>query len=156
TLRFLALAILEASTHGPALLCLEEPENGIHPDRIPAMIQLLRDLAVDVEIEVGTQNPMRQIIVNTHSPGVVTWVPQDTLILADATEQIRDGKGERPLVLRGVPGTWRVEAGEQASLVPLLSYLSPAAMQPSQRSVRKGEQRVVDRADVKQLGLVFP
>jgi len=155
TLRFLALAILEASTHGPALLCLEEPENGIHPDRIPAMIQLLRDLAVDVDTAAGIQNPMRQVIVNTHSPSVVTCVPENTLILADATERVRDGRGERPLVLRGVPGTWRVEAGEQASLVPLLGYLAPAAMQPSLPSAPQRDRRVIDRADVKQLGL-FP
>lgn len=155
TLRFLALAILEASTYGPALLCLEEPENGIHPDRIPAMIQLLRDLAVDVHMEAGTQNPMRQVIVNTHSPSVVTCVPEDTLVMADATEQIRDGKRERPLVLRGMPGTWRVEAGEQVSLAPLFGYLSPAAMQPSTKTPSMGERRVIDRSDVKQLGLVF-
>ena len=120
TLRFLALAILEASEHGPSLLCLEEPENGIHPDRIPSMIRLLRDFAVAVDIAAGPGNPLRQVIVNTHSPSVVTCVPEDTLILAEATEQIREGKRERPLLLRGVPGTWRVEATEQASLAPLL------------------------------------
>ena len=153
TLRFLALAILEASAHGPSLLCLEEPENGIHPDRISPMIQLLRDLAVDVQVGAGPQNPMRQVIVNTHSPSVVACVPEDTLILADATEQVRGGKRERPLLLRGVPGTWRVGEGEQASLVPLLGYLSPAAMRPSPSPPSKAERRVIDRADVRQLGL---
>jgi len=152
TLRFLALAILEASAHGPSLLCLEEPENGIHPDRIPPMIQLLRDLAVDVEIEAGPRNPMRQVIVNTHSPSVVTCVPEDTLLLADATEQVRGGKKERPLLLQGVPGTWRVKDGNQRSLVPLLGYLAPAAMRPSTPSSR-GERRVIDRDDILQLGL---
>lgn len=153
TLRFLALAILEASSHGPSLLCLEEPENGIHPDRIPPMIQLLRDLAVDVSVEAGPRNPMRQVIVNTHSPSVVTCVPEDTLILADATEQLRDGKRDRPLLLRGVPGTWRVKGNEQASLVPLLGYLSPAAMRPSLTPPSRTERRVIDRADIRQLGL---
>lgn len=153
TLRFLALAILEASAHGPSLLCLEEPENGIHPDRIVPMIQLLRDLAVDVESEAGPRNPMRQVIVNTHSPSIVTCVPEDTLVLADATEQVRDGKRERPLLLRGVSGTWRVEGAEQASLVPLLGYLSPAATRPSPTPPGRAERRVIDRTDIRPLGL---
>lgn len=156
TLRFLALAILEASAHGPSLLCLEEPENGIHPDRIPAMIALLQDLAVDVGRAAGPRNPMRQVIVNTHSPSVVACVPQDALILADAIEQSRDGKRERPLLLRGLPDTWRVaedKEKKQASLAPVLSYLSPAAMRPSPRPRSKSERRVIDRADIRQLGL---
>ncbi len=157
TLRFLALAILEASSHGPSLLCLEEPENGIHPDRIVPMIQLLRDLAVDVQMEAGPRNPMRQVIVNTHSPSVVACVPQDSLILADATEQVREHKIERPLLLRGVSDTWRDEADRmdapQQSLFPLLSYLNPAAMRHSPFPIEATERRIVDREDFRQLGI---
>jgi predicted ATPase len=43
TLRFVALALLQADHRGPKVLCLEEPENGIHPSRIPAMLRLLDD-----------------------------------------------------------------------------------------------------------------
>ena len=39
TLRFLALSVLELDPETPGLICLEEPENGIHPDRIPAMLR---------------------------------------------------------------------------------------------------------------------
>lgn len=151
TLRFLALSILEASAHGPSLLCLEEPENGIHPDRIPAMIQLLRDLAVDVEKEAGADNPMRQVIVNTHSPGVVNCVPEDTLVMADATERIQNGRRDRPLTLRGVPKTWREPA--DASLIPLIPYLTPPALKPDMRPVNAREKRIIDRKDVQQLNL---
>lgn len=156
TLRFLALAILEASATGPSLLCLEEPENGIHPDRIPPMIRLLQDLAVDVDLPAGPNNPMRQVIVNTHSPSVVACVPQDTLLFAEAAERIHNGKRERPLVLRGVGGTWRVDGAEQTSLTPLLSYLAPAAMRPSASSPSTSRRRVVDRQDIRQLGLFDP
>jgi predicted ATPase len=44
TLRFLALATLDLDPHVQGVLCLEEPENGIHPSRIPAMLHLLRDI----------------------------------------------------------------------------------------------------------------
>lgn len=74
TLRILALCILEFDEKHTGLLCFEEPENGIHPFRIKAMTELLKDLSVDFnEIEI----PLRQVIINTHSPVLVgnmeTW-----------------------------------------------------------------------------------
>ena len=44
TLRFLALTVLSIEPGSRGVICMEEPENGIHPERIPAMIQLLRGL----------------------------------------------------------------------------------------------------------------
>lgn len=68
TLRILALCILEYDDKHTGLLCFEEPENGIHPFRIKAMSELLKDLSVDFnDIEL----PLRQVIVNTHSPVLV-------------------------------------------------------------------------------------
>ncbi|MCB9425742.1 MAG: AAA family ATPase [Flavobacteriales bacterium] len=68
TLRILALCILEFDDKHTGLLCFEEPENGIHPFRIKAMTDLLKDLSVDFnEMEF----PLRQVIVNTHSPVLV-------------------------------------------------------------------------------------
>ena len=68
TLRILALCILEYDDKHTGLLCFEEPENGIHPFRIKAMTELLKDLSVDFnEVDV----PLRQVIVNTHSPVLV-------------------------------------------------------------------------------------
>jgi predicted ATPase len=153
TLRFLALAILEEHAMGPSVLCLEEPENGIHPDRIKAMIQLLRAIAVDTEHPVGPDNPMRQVIVNTHSPGVVNEVPHDTLVVAEAADISRGGQRTRILRLRGLVGTWRGD-DEAATILPLISYLGlqrgPSA---SRAKTERAEKRLVDRADVRQLGL---
>jgi len=68
TLRILTLCILEYDNKHTGLLCFEEPENGIHPFRIGAMAQLLKDLCTDFsDIEI----PLRQVIVNTHSPILV-------------------------------------------------------------------------------------
>ncbi|MFE3871460.1 AAA family ATPase [Flavobacterium sp. ZS1P70] len=68
TLRILALCILEFDDKHTGLLCFEEPENGIHPFRIKAMTELLKDLSVDFNQE---ETPLRQVIVNTHSPVLV-------------------------------------------------------------------------------------
>jgi len=65
TLRILALCIMEADTKHNGLLCFEEPENGIHPHRIQAMAELLFDLTTNF---IDIEYPLRQVIVNTHSP----------------------------------------------------------------------------------------
>ena len=41
TLRFLALTVLDINPSAGGLICMEEPENGIHPSRIPAIINLV-------------------------------------------------------------------------------------------------------------------
>ena len=71
TLRVLALCILEYDDLHTGLLCFEEPENGIHPARIATMAALLKDLSTDFSDE---SFPLRQVIVNTHSPILVRKV----------------------------------------------------------------------------------
>lgn len=73
TLRLLALCILEHDEKHTGLLCFEEPENGIHPFRIRAMTKLLKDLTTDF---VNSEMPLRQVIVNTHSPVLVNEMIQ--------------------------------------------------------------------------------
>lgn len=69
TLRILALCILEQDEQHTGLLCFEEPENGIHPYRITSMASLLKDLTNDF---TDDELPLRQVIVNTHSPILVS------------------------------------------------------------------------------------
>ena len=80
TLRILALCILEYDDKHTGLLCFEEPENGIHPFRIKAMANLLKDLSVNFK---DKDMPLRQVIVNTHSPVLVgnmlQWENDDTV-----------------------------------------------------------------------------
>jgi predicted ATPase len=130
TLRFLALSALELDHRGRGLICMEEPENGIHPERIPAIIRLLQDIAVDVDEPIGEDNPFRQVIVNTHSPAVVVEIPEDCLLVA-MTEDVEE-KGKRSARARFacLPDTWRASAPEGPPIVPkgrLLAYLNPAA-----------------------------
>ena len=71
TLRILTLCILEQDEKYTGLLCFEEPENGIHPFRIKTMVELLKDLSTDF---LDIESPLRQVIVNTHSPILVREV----------------------------------------------------------------------------------
>jgi predicted ATPase len=69
TLRILTLCILEFDDKYSGLLCFEEPENGIHPYRISATAQLLKDLSSTFD---DVDDLLRQVIVNTHSPVLIS------------------------------------------------------------------------------------
>jgi len=108
TLRFLALAILEYDSSERNVICLEEPENGIHPSRIPAMLRLLQNIATDLEEPVDSTNPPRQVIINTHSPVVVRCVPEEPLVLAKSTQYLDEFRKVRlRLQFKQLPDTWR-------------------------------------------------
>lgn len=160
TLRFLALAVIDLDPAAQGVLCLEEPENGIHPGRIPAMLELLQDIATDTDDPVGVDNPLRQVIVNTHSPGVVAEVPDGSLVTAEAKEMIRGGQRFRGVTFGYLSETWRAQAdegeGKDADVVArgnLLAYLNPGAA--SKALVQNGhtarvpkDRRVIDRPDL--------
>ena len=127
TLRFLALAVMESDPKSKRLLCLEEPENGMHPLRIGAVIELLGELAVDVDEPVDADNPLRQVIINTHSPSVVACVADDALLLAHAGRDSESAASR--LSIRHLSGTWR-DGGKASEEPPvsrgdLLAYLNP-------------------------------
>ena len=128
TLRFMALTILEMDTRANGVVCLEEPENGIHPERIPAMVRLLEDIAGDTDEAVDDANPLRQVIINTHSPAVVLAVPDDSLLIVESRLESAGGQSYRKAVFSHLPDTWRSKAFPNARTVPkgkLLAYLNP-------------------------------
>jgi predicted ATPase len=156
-LRFLALAVLSLDPREEGLICLEEPENGIHPERIPAMLQLLQDIAVDVESPEGMDNPLRQVIINTHSPAVVSQVADDAILVSDLQEMLVDGQPARTVSFRWLPDTWRCEAAPETPPLArgrLLAYLNPVGLPVSAQeqtgATGKGRRprRLVDRPDL--------
>lgn len=131
TLRFLALTVMEADPRGRGLMCLEEPENGMHPQRIPAIIKLLGDIAVDPALPVGSDNPLRQVIINTHSPSVVGCVSEGALLAAhEIRTKDSDGRMDSHLALRHLSGTWRAKIQPEMppiAIGELEAYLQPVA-----------------------------
>jgi predicted ATPase len=127
TLRFLALAVIEMDSKSQGVICMEEPENGIHPARIPAILALLQDIAVDVNLAVDRDNPLRQVIINTHSPSVVSQVPESSLLFAEGVHVRVDNLVSYTKVeFRAMRGTWREKLGVSSlALGKLLAYLSP-------------------------------
>ena len=76
TLRFLALLAIAYAENPPGLVCFEEPENGVHPARLPFIVDILRGIS-----ERGSEGgPRSQVIVNTHSPYLVDLLePEEAL-----------------------------------------------------------------------------
>ena len=74
TLRLLVLCVLLYDEKFQGLLCFEEPENGVHPYRIKAMVELLRLLSTNFEDD---DDLLRQVIVNTHSPVLLRRLKDD-------------------------------------------------------------------------------
>lgn len=158
TLRFLALAVLNLDHETQGLLCLEEPENGIHPERIPAILKLLQSIATDVNEPVDIDNPLRQVIINTHSPAVVLQVPDDSLVIAELKEIVNNHKRYKGVRFSCLDGTWRTQ-DEATNIVAkgrLLGYLNPVASNEEMDSYSNGsskikskkKSRVVDRPDI--------
>ncbi|TDB96254.1 chromosome segregation protein SMC [Micromonospora fluostatini] len=126
TLRFLALCVLLEDPSFTGLICMEEPENGIHPANLPAMLNLVRDLAVDPSEAPGGNNPFRQVIVNTHSPWLVQLCDPADLLLADVRRHggLR-GKAVQSLALLPFHDTWRAAASQATfSMADVLAYLA--------------------------------
>jgi predicted ATPase len=127
TLRFLALCVLLEDPTVTGLICMEEPENGIHPANIPAMVELVKDLAVDATEAPGRDNPFRQVIINTHSPWVVQLCDPDDLLLASTHPQhTPDGSIANAFSLLPYNKSWRATSGEPTfSRADVTSYLAP-------------------------------
>jgi predicted ATPase len=126
TLRFLTLAVLVADPEAEGVLCIEEPENGIHPAKMAEMVRLLKDLAVDAAKRPGRDNPFRQVIIATHSPGFVQLQSHNDLLFATETRiKGQDGAPVSTLRCRPLSDTWRAKAGEQpVGMGTILAYLS--------------------------------
>ena len=158
----MALAVTELDRQSGGVLCFEEPENGIHPRRIHSMLRLLQDIATDTDLPVDEDNPLRQVIVNTHSPSVVMQTPEDSLLIAELAEGVRTvgDRSKEPLIRFGqllfscLEGNWRqkVEGHRITGKGNLLAYLNPSAAERESDVMKK---RVMDRNDLQML-LTFP
>ncbi|MEY3827573.1 MAG: hypothetical protein RLZZ148_2393 [Cyanobacteriota bacterium] len=153
TMRFLALVVLELNPESIGLLCLEEPENGIHPERIPKIISLLQDIATDVNEPVDDvkDSSLKQVIINTHSPAVVQQVPDDSLLVAEVKEDVNEsGQRFNRVCFNYLTNTWRSKIPDFDSISVIsnnniLAYLNPISNQMPR------QKRVVDREDLQLL-----
>ena len=101
--------------------------------------------------------------VNTHSPSVVTQVPDDSLLVATLGQTIIGNDRSMAARFGWLPDTWRAQAEPEVSPISkgeLLTYLNPTLPsmaeedeQPSKSA--KHPRRVIDRPEFRQL-MLFP
>ncbi|MDQ2888032.1 MAG: AAA family ATPase [Chloroflexota bacterium] len=82
TLQLLTLVTLKNDPQFSGVLCFEEPENGVHPSYLTAIAHLLRELATDFNDSEQAEEPLRQVLVTTHSPTFISQPDaRDALLL---------------------------------------------------------------------------
>ncbi|MDP3915288.1 MAG: AAA family ATPase [Bacteroidota bacterium] len=138
-LRFLGLAIIEEDSSGSRLICLEEPENGINPRKIQEMVELLEGMATDTDSPVDVDNPLRQVIINTHSPGVVSAVDDESLYLAKTRESYHEEFDKKITYtsFSALKNTWKTEnaLAQITSLGEITAYLDKTSLDISNYNV---------------------
>jgi hypothetical protein len=72
TLKFLCLIAILKSPDPPALICIDEPELGLHPDWIKLVAELMQSAAART-----------QLIVATHSPQIVAKLDPEQVIVTE-------------------------------------------------------------------------
>jgi predicted ATPase len=78
TLKLLALVTLKHDSRHEGVLCFEEPENGVQPQRLKQIVDVLYGLTTNFTAH-SPERPLRQVLVNTHSPGVLASVPSESM-----------------------------------------------------------------------------
>jgi len=75
TLKLLCLIAILKSPNPPPLICIDEPELGLHPDWIKLVAELLQDAATRT-----------QVIVATHSPQIVAKLDPEQVIVTEKVD----------------------------------------------------------------------
>lgn len=159
TLRFLALAIMAADPDAFGTICMEEPENGIHPLRIPQIVQLVRQLSdsetVNSDDWEGLER-LRQVIINTHSPLVVAELDADELLMATAYHV---GKSQW-VRFKPVFQTWRghnLNTTDCVSPGQVLAYLDGGQSHRGEKSIKQWADQSTRAASNQQIPFdLFP
>ena len=77
TLRILALIAISYDPQFNGTIILEEPENGVHPERIAHIVELLQDITA-----LPDTSDTKQVITNTHSSTLIKIVDRESLAFA--------------------------------------------------------------------------
>jgi predicted ATPase len=132
TLRVLALLAAAHDPAHPGVLMIEEPENGLHPNRVPRLLERLKgrvtDLATYERPGKGDRRALRQIIVTSHSPVVLASLldeaSQDVVVFMDTVTRLEKGKSAARLTrARGVGVSG--ERGTYVTPMEVSQYLNP-------------------------------
>ena len=97
TLRILALLTLLHDPQHRGLVCFEEPENGVHAARLKQLVSSLQGMVTrPSDFATGDDAPLSQLLLNSHSPVVLSalvgqdLIPRDDPVLFADTASVVD------------------------------------------------------------------
>ncbi len=106
TLRFLGLLAALLGNQRSRFYFFEEPENGIHPNRLSLLLQLM-------EQEVA--NSSMQIVITTHSPLLLNFLSPESLEYASLMYRIGDRTESRITKIMDIPNARELVVNEGLS-----------------------------------------
>ncbi len=141
TLRILALATLRNDPQLQGTLCFEDPEMGVHPGALKRIVKLLREMSTDLNDPEDLEFPLRQVLVTTHSPELVSHlkVAAGELLFAVMPTRLVPGEADRQVTLI-MPVGQDVEGDKAAksyTLNQVFKYLNNADYQAMRDNLRK-------------------
>lgn len=92
TLRYLCLLAILCDPSPPALICIEEPELGLHPDMLPKVARLLMDASERTQVVVTTHSDMLVDAMTERPEAVVAIEKHDgatQIRRIEATEELK-------------------------------------------------------------------
>ena len=112
TLRVIALLTALSDPWHRGLLCIEEPENGIHPARLNTLVDIIRDSVTDFHSQDASDvDSLCQVLVNTHSPAVLSALDASEILFAEMVG-IADPKSPSPGRATRMRPVWPKQNGE--------------------------------------------
>lgn len=143
TLRMLALASLKNDPEHGGVLLFEEPENGVHPFRIKQLVPLLREMVTQFQSFVDSfsigDKRLSQLLVNTHSPTLVSQLKDQEIVFAYVADIIVS-EIEKPMrVTRMVPVKSELsQSGDKSyTRLEMLRYLDEKDMEAAASRIRE-------------------
>jgi predicted ATPase len=113
TLRAIALLAALYDPRGAGLICFEEPENGIFPQRLAQFVRYLKNL-VERALTAGTEgSALTQLMLSSHSPAILRALePVQSKVRSDAVflDVVTRGKRGEP---RSRVTRWRAIGGSR-------------------------------------------
>ncbi len=158
TLRLLALATLRNDPQFRGVLCIEEPDNGVEPLYLQRMARLLHEMATDLNDPEQANEPLRQVLVTTHSPLFISQPEvRDSLLLATMPTRIQ-GKNKPairvtrmdPVITPNTLPHAEADAGgnramEAYSIDVVRKYLDGDALEAAQEHLKKARTNLHKR-----------
>jgi predicted ATPase len=130
TLRMLALASIKNDPLQGGVLLFEEPENGVHPFRIKQLVPLLREMTTQFDPSISPNGKLRQLLVNTHSPTLVSQLEDKEMVFADVANVIVENIAKPMRVTRMTPVKDEIiSTGDTYTRLEMLRYLDDSDLE---------------------------